>query len=212
MIKSQSLLITFIIIVLIIVCIKLLMKNTKKQSTEPKQENINIELLINDLEKMGFYKYTEPKLIEENKQESIRTGYPFGEETGRQYSADSEDLSEGGVGEFLNEIKSFLDRQKVHFTINNEDFAEQYEIEVNNEKVILYTNEELENEDYADLTTRRAFAIISELLEKAGSHERIYALYDWNDQLAIFLTNEMFERINGDHEIEDREKPRVIVK
>jgi hypothetical protein len=117
---------------------------------------------------------------------------------------------EGGVGSFFLELQPFLEKQGVHFNIDAENFLEEnYEIVINKEKYILFIQDEVQKEEFSETVTQRAFSIINKLLEKAGSQERIFALYGWNDQVALFLTNEMHEKIIK-FEQNEMEWPRII--
>lgn len=164
---------------------------------------------LDELESIGFYRYVDSKRIPEVKAEDHKTGYIYGD-TGRFFLADAEDLMEGGVGSFYLEIQPFLEKQGAHFIIEAENFIdENYEIVLNKEKYILYIQDEIQNEEISETVTKRAFSIINKLLEKAGSQERLFALYGWNDQVAVFLTNEMHEKIIK-FEQNENDWPRII--
>ncbi|MFD0050097.1 hypothetical protein ACFVHQ_12310 [Actinomycetes bacterium NPDC127524] len=182
-------------------------KNLTEVSNEKPESHSEFTLLLDELESIGFFKYLDLDKINEVKEETIKSEYLYGD-TGRDFLADEEDLSEGGVGTFLFEISPFLEKQGIQLIINNEDFnGEKYEIKVNGEKYVLYTQDEVENEEYVEINTQRAFSIINKLLEGARSEERLFALYGWNDLVAIFLTNEMYERIIK-YEQDENERPR----
>ena len=192
-------------IIAIIILVALYMTNNKKNDNSQN----DITSLINDFERLGYYKYTDEEKILRIKNESIKAGYLFGwEETYRDFHADGEDLAEGGVGQFFNELEPFLLKQGVQITQISEDFNELgYRIEVNGTLYTIYDQQELESEDIWTLATNRAFGIINDLLTQAQSNERIYFLYEGNDQRAIVLTPDMFELIQKTNLIDDREKP-----
>ncbi|WP_419880503.1 hypothetical protein ACN6MY_12570 [Peribacillus sp. B-H-3] len=181
-----------------------------------KKEDLNIGntsllKLIDELDQLGFYKYLDYSEDKDKaKQEAIKTGYIYGD-IGREFPADEEDLSEGGVGAFFEEITPFLRKQGVQLIINHENFSEEkYEIQVNGENYTLYSQKDLESEEYIEKNTHRAFSIINKILEESGSKERLCALYEWNDQIAIFLTNEMYEKII-ELELDKKEIPKRII-
>lgn len=182
-------------------------KNVTVESNEKTKSNPEFSLFLDELESIGFFKYLDSHKINEAKEEAIKCGYLYGD-TGRDFFADEEDLLEGGVGAFFKEISPFLEKQGVKLLINKEDFNEEkYQIQVNGEKYILYTQADVENDEYVEKNTRNAFSIINKLLEGAGSKERLFALYGWNDTVAIFLTNEMYEKIIN-FEQDEKERPR----
>lgn len=179
-------------------------------SNEKTKSYLEFSMLLDELESIGFFKYLDSDKINEVKKEAIKSEYLYGD-TGRDFLADEEDLSEGGVGTFFLEISPFLEKQGIQLIINNEDFNEEkYEIQVNSEKYTLYTQIDVDNEEYVETNTRRAFSIINKLLEGAGTKERFFALYGWNDLVAIFLTNEMYEKIIK-YEQDENERPKRII-
>ena len=171
-----------------------------------------MQQLLNKLESLGFYKYTEPRLVKKAKAESLESGYLYVEGTNRDFMADSEDLAEGGVKEFLESIRPFLERQGVSIEEVEEDFSVSgvYSVSVNGEEFTMYTEEELETEEIWELTTRRALSIVNTLLKRAGSNERLYFLYGGNDTRAVFLTPEMYEAISRSPAIDGYEKPNAV--
>src|SRR5262245_49504696 len=68
-----------------------------------------LEDLLKELESLGFYQYTTPEIISKNETEALATGNIWGDEdVKRLWLADAEDLAEGGVKQFLEEMKPFL--------------------------------------------------------------------------------------------------------
>jgi hypothetical protein len=74
----------------------------------------------------------------------------------------------------------------------------------------LYSEEERRSGDIWDLTSRRVFAIINRLLAQAGSDERIYQVYKWNDCTGVVLTKETYERILSAGLLTENELPVQI--
>jgi hypothetical protein len=74
-----------------------------------------IKALIAELEAAAYFKYADALRVLGLKEEMRSRSYPFPFDLGRLFSADAEDLAEGGVANFLNEIGSFLRRQGVEF-------------------------------------------------------------------------------------------------
>ncbi len=102
-----------------------------------------MEQLIHELEGLGFYKYTELQSVEMTKAESVETGYLYVDVTQSDHMADSEDLAEGGVKDFLESISPFLDRQGVSIKSVEEDFniGGAYSVSVDCEMFMMYTQE-----------------------------------------------------------------------
>jgi len=190
--------------------------------------------LVDQLEQLGFYNYTDPQYLEEAKADG--SGFygfyrDFSQETGKQfdihevtkraYLADSEDLAEGGVLKFLSEVEPFLDTQDVQISSRSDDFniGGGYSVNVNGVEYAMYSAEELAEDEMRRskvpggiwyYATYRSFAMINHLLEGAGSDERIYLIGGGNDGSAVFLTPEMYRLIGENTAILDRDKPKAV--
>ena len=170
--------------------------------------------LLNELESLGFYRYTPPEQIQIAKEEALQTHYiygePDGELVGRAFIADEEDLAEGAVDDFIDGLRPFLERQgaiitRVAQTIRTGD---GYIVEVNGRPFVMYSEEELESDrDLWDVTARRAVAMVNVLLHEVDSTERLYRLWRANDAEAIFLTQEQYEAIRGSWDIKPFNMP-----
>ena len=181
-------------------------KFTKGVLTWGQSKQMNSMLI--ELEALGFYKHTGQQLVEELKEKSIKTGYLFWDGTQRIYGSDAEDLAEGFIGEFFDEIAPFLIKEDV--TIENYEQSHTgdiYEIVVNHKKFMIW-NDEIDNDlDPWELATNRTFSVVNLLLQEAESKERLYSLYGGNDLFAVFLTEEMYETIKKSKLIKETEKP-----
>ncbi|MGE5703113.1 MAG: hypothetical protein ACM32O_11325 [Clostridia bacterium] len=166
--------------------------------------------LIDQLDAMGYYQYASQK--NEIIAESKRSGYIFGDPvTNRAFFCDAENLAEGGVKTFLEDIDPALRLRKVVIKELREEFSEQgYFITINGIKYTIYTEKEFESVDTWELSSIRTFSIINRLLKEAGSTERVYQLYGGNEQLAIFLTPEMYDLIKNAKGLDEIEKPKSI--
>ena len=68
-------------------------------------------------------------------------------------------------------------------------------------------NSEMDGEQMWEAGMCHTFILINELLDDAGTNERLYGMYGGNDGQAIFLTSKQFELIRECDDIEDRDKP-----
>src|SRR6185369_15967185 len=101
--------------------------------------------LLDQLERLGFYRFMSPALTQAAMNEALQTGYLFSGETQRDYNADSEDLAEGGVLDLLGKMKSFLTREGVDIGEVTQDFeTDGYSVMINGEEYRMYSQEELE--------------------------------------------------------------------
>lgn len=205
----RNIIVIVLILLLLVILIGCNGRRRTRVGTVPKD---SLEMLLSKLEALGYYKFIEKTEIDRVKAESLKAGYIFGwEESARDYMSDAEDLAEGGIGEFLETIRPFLEKQNIELNVGNEDFSDKgYIIEINGFKYEIYSEDELNSEDLWELSTNRSFAIVNKLLTEANSNERIYILYGGNDLRAIFLTDEMYKLINNDQELSDGEKPHPV--
>ncbi len=173
----------------------------------------DVSVLVDQLAAFGYYQQVAPDAFPAFQQQLINSGYVFGgEETGRDYHADAEDLTEGGVQEFLETIAPFLRSAGVQIESIEQVFedGEPYTVLVNGKGYTMYTSEELASLGIWHLTAERALCMINTLLEEAGSNERICRLYDGNDTRAIFLTPPMYEAIVSSRVLPERDVPRPV--
>ena len=173
--------------------------------------------LVTALEAAGFFAGLSNERITTLKKSFAENGwiaiYDF--ESGRFFQSDAEDLAEGGVGELLNQVQAFLNAHGVS-QLEVEDDAEgpDYIVHVNGVAHVIYNETEFNRETNSDqpgliwgLSMARGYTIINNLLEKAGSPERIYAVNGGNDLYAIFLTPEMHRIILAHPDVDPSSAP-----
>jgi hypothetical protein len=142
------------------------------------------------------------------------------DEEGRLFSADAEDLAEGGVAEWLESARPALEKRGVKLgkaADSIDDDTGAYTLVLGDRKIVLYTAEELaadQNEDANiwELTPARLFKTLNELLEKAGAKERLYALNGGNDLNAVLLTAEQHAAICKDPSVEMDQRPYLLAE
>jgi hypothetical protein len=117
------------------------------------------------------------------------------------FLADEEELLEGGVGEFLERIRSRLELLGVHLTFEAEQGGQGngYSVVINGQELVLYTQEE-DNQANCDRhffipLTPRLWGRVNQPLTEAGAAERMYCLGGWNEMSAVFLTREKHTEI-----------------
>ncbi|HYZ75981.1 MAG TPA: hypothetical protein VE596_01285 [Gaiellaceae bacterium] len=172
--------------------------------------------LANELDARGFFRYLDPEDAEKAKTAVAKDGIEaiWRVETARfVLAADPEDLAEGGIADWLEELRPALDRMGVRI-------SEDVEQEIDESRYVVYTG----GRDYAiydlagadaaaaedraflwGLSWSRGFALLNDLLEQAGSEERAYA---GSDAGVWFLTPELYEALVAELG-SDRERPYV---
>jgi hypothetical protein len=172
--------------------------------------------LANDLEARGFFRYLDPKDAEKAKAAIEKDGISaiWRVETGRfVLGADAEDLAEGGIVDWLEELRPALERMDVRLPDDVEQQIDEarYAVHAGGRDYTIY---DLEGADAAaaedgallwGLSWSRAFGLLNDLLEQAGSGERAYAGTDVGVWL---LTPELHEALVAELG-SDRERPYV---
>ncbi|MDP9309319.1 MAG: hypothetical protein M3R24_00230 [Chloroflexota bacterium] len=154
------------------------------------------------LEHLGFYRYTQPRHIPRLKAIFAKTGSLLDERTHRDYVADAERLAECGVAEFLGDVAPFLKAQSIELEHVEEACTPQsYRITVNGTQYVLYSATELNahiasngmTTNIWELAARRTCALLNKLLIEQGADERAFSLYGGNDHWVLFLTEALYE-------------------
>jgi hypothetical protein len=180
---------------------------------KPSAEDVQ---LANDLEARGFFRYLHPEDAARAKAAVAKDGIGaiWRVETGRFVLAgDAEDLAEGGVVAWLDELRPALGRMGVRIDADvTQEFEEsRYVVHAGGRDYTIY---DLEGADAAaaedgallwGLSWSRAFGLLNDLLEQAGSGERAYA---GSDAGVWLLTPELHEALAAELG-DDRERPYV---
>ena len=169
--------------------------------------------LANRLETLGLFEQLDADAARRVKEAVAREGIDalFRTELKRTaFAGDAEDLAEGGIGGFLEELRPLLEVRGVELGEVEDDFREDgYRVRVGDEVYTIYGADVIEG-DMArgwGLAWVRAFDIVNGLLERAGSRERAYTLPEWD---VWFLTPEQFETIRAAID-EPRHRPYLPV-
>lgn len=132
--------------------------------------------------------------------------------------ADGEDLAEGGVEEFLNELGPIVAREGVQLQVRRlidpygEMQADRYVVEINGEPCLIWTEENAANEDAWAQATVRPLARVNELLAATGSGKRMFTLYTGgNEGLAYLLDPDVVAAVRASGLIESRDTPTLAM-
>ena len=177
------------------------------------------EQAVERLTEMGFFKYlpnSEQDIARRELVASLTQGY-LGTEWNedcvsrdkRAYPADSEELAEGRVGEFIQLMRDVLNREGVLFDSIEEDFQDEaYAVVIDGQRHLIHDASTLGTWGSWTISTKRLLEIVNGLLGQAGSSEKLYGIYGGNDGRAIFLTDEMYKFVSSCGLISDhRETP-----
>jgi hypothetical protein len=156
-----------------------------------------------DLEKAAYFAGLPPDKAAVLKAYFVKHGWHgiFGD-SHRYFFADAESLAEGGIGQFIHELEPFLSTQGVTLPKIEDEMTEGgYIVHVGGIPFKIYDASEMNDSSrpghFWALSMTRGFRIVNDLLAKADSSERIYAINGGNDLFAIFLTPEMFRIVSS---------------
>jgi hypothetical protein len=159
---------------------------------------------VNQLEALGYFNGLSPEKARSLKQDFQQKGWDgIFSDSHRLFMSDAENLAEGGIGEFIREIEPFLAAQGVHLPEIEDEVSEKgYVVQVDGVAHKIYDEAEFKRDCSGEqpglmwgLSSVRGFGIVNELLDAAGSQERVYAVNGGNDLFAFFLSPALFKLI-----------------
>ncbi len=157
--------------------------------------------VLAELRELGFFAHFTDSEIDACTASILERGWNAIDDNPRFFWVDAENLSEGGVAKFLREIKPFLERLNMTFSVSNNWGNHDYTVTLNRDERLIWSLAEFEQERNGrpgltwGLTTVRTFGLVNEMLETAQTDERLYAVDGGNDLRAIFLTPKLKEAI-----------------
>jgi hypothetical protein len=173
----------------------------------------NMGALVQCLEQLNFYKYASLEDVVPLKAEAMTTGYLFGGEAlHREHLADAEDLTEGRVKPFLDDLTPQLRALGVQIDSISQEIGGNidYIVTINGKPYLIYSVAELSAADLWQRTSKQTFALINAHLARAGSEERVYQLYGGHDCRAVLLTPPMYDAIKASKLIADKDMPQPM--
>lgn len=174
------------------------------------------------LEDLGFYAHIAPAILDKVKADQRKEGRLFTklieDGTGRQYRADPESLSEGGVVDFLVQILPFLESQGAHIADIHQDFSvteKNYTVSVNGRAYVIFSESDFQHNDTIwMLSVIRTATLVQSLLDDTNATEKIYILEDGfggQDNHIVFLTPELLDAIKTSSLLIPEEKAYITL-
>jgi hypothetical protein len=177
-------------------------EESKGESIE-KNKNFGMQLIEN-----GFLDFSEASDYEKLNDGIIKSFNIYEESNNRIAHIDAEELAEFSFDFFLPQLQRILNKRNFKLKVQTaEDYEISNDIYINDEKIKLYTKEEMEKYSFWDTGARNFFNKINELLLQDGIIEKFYLLYDGNDLHVLLLTDKQYRIIKHRHFDSENEQP-----
>jgi hypothetical protein len=175
--------------------------NDKKQNNS--KINYGTELLEN-----GFLKFADTLKLDSLKLELIGSFNIYDESNNKIAHIDAEELAEFSFDFFLPHLNRILAKRGFHLNVKPaNDIETSNDIFINEEKIKLYTKEEVDNETFWESASRIFFKEVNKQLNKKGIEESFYLLYSGNDLHVLLLTVNQHRIISDNYKQEPKEIP-----
>jgi hypothetical protein len=188
----------------------------RSRSAQPANNSAMNESFVTRLDAQGYYRGLAPEKVQALKEDFRQKGWmAIFSESHRYFHADAEDLAEGGICKFIREVQPFLSAQGVKVPDLRDEVSDKgYVVRVGGVPHKIYDAVDLKRDATGKepgiiwgLAMARGFAIVDQLLESAGSAERVYAINGGNDLFAIFLTPDLHKTISERPDADAKDGP-----
>jgi hypothetical protein len=179
------------------------------------KSNMN-ESFVTELDTHGYFTGLAPEKAQALKSDFRKQGWmAFFSDSHRFFHADAEDLAEGGICAFIRKVEPFLTAQGVRVPELQDEVTEKgYTVRVGGTPHLIYAAADLQRDSNGKepgviwgLAMTRGFRIVDQLLEVAGSPERLYAANGGNDLFAFFLTPELHQIVSQHPDADAKDGP-----
>jgi hypothetical protein len=152
---------------------------------------------------MGYFKFVpnhEREAVRQQVLSCMRDGYfeSYMDDKGvatdrRSYAVDNEELAEGSAGTYLLQMRDVLAQEGVLLgSVVDDVQRDHYDVLVNGERFGIYKSA-FGSSWFT--TPRRFLEFVNDLLQRAGSKERLFGIGGGNDGRVILLTEEMHQYV-----------------
>lgn len=156
----------------------------------------------------GFLKYADSSKVDSLKTQIINSFDIYDDDNFKVAHIDAEELAEFSFDFFLptlNKILAKRDFQVAAQKLNDKDNS--FDALINSDTIQLYSQHDLDDNQFWDTAPRNFFRKVNELLRARNSKEQFYLLYGGNDLHALFLTDKEFSIISDYYKDNDKERP-----
>jgi hypothetical protein len=116
----------------------------------------------------------------------------------RAYGIDAENLAEGGLEKYLNDMSKTFEALGIDMTSETNEFSTtNYIVTVNDKEYIIFDSNDMMNSNFWWIASKQFIQILNENLETNSKDERVFIVNAGNnDQMLIFLTVDQKEYLN----------------
>ena len=171
----------------------LLIACNQKGKVEVAEENIALD--GKQLLQSGFLKFADSLKLDSLKLDLINSFGIYDEKSYKIAHVDAEELAEFNFNFFMPRLNLMLEKRGFRLDVNTvDDYEMNNDVLINGVRIRIYTNDELEKEDFWDLASRRFFKEVNNQLKSSGVDEVFYLLYTGND-LHVMLLSDIQQKI-----------------
>ncbi|WP_025126122.1 hypothetical protein [Myroides odoratimimus] len=153
-----------------------------------KPSPLGIELIEN-----GFLQYANPELIDSLELDIIESFYIHDDETYKFAHIDAEEMAEFNFDFFLPQLNAILGKRALELEVKvADDYEYTHDIIINDKRINLYTQYDLENDLTWDTSVRNFFKEVNAILEFNFIKERFYLISGGHDLSTLLLTDKEF--------------------
>jgi len=177
--------------------------DTSSEKFTSQDSNYGIQLI-----KIGFLEFADTTKID-SLNSALTTSFDiYDDDINRTTHIDAEELAEFSFDFFLPRLKQILKLRGFDLTVRtSDDYQETYNVFINEEKVKLYTSEDMEHDNFWMVASRAFFKEINRQLKNTKIEESIFLLYEDNDLHAILLTPSQCSLIRDKYRANPKELP-----
>lgn len=161
-----------------------------------------------ELSENGFLNFADTLKVDSLKLGLVRSFNIYDERNNKITHVDAEELAEFSFDFFLPSLNRIL--KKRGFSLNVQpasDIETSNDIFINEQKVKLYSKEEMENGSFWELASGNFFKEVNRQLKKKRIEESFYLLYSGNDLHVILLTDDQYKIIADKYKSDPKEIP-----
>ncbi|MCC9044039.1 hypothetical protein LNQ81_15285 [Myroides sp. M-43] len=175
------------------ITLSIVIRRIARSSKTPKLSHSQPSPLGVELIEVGFLQYANPELIDSLELDIIESFYIHDDETYKFAHIDAEAMAEFNFNFFLPRLNKMLGKRALELEVKvADDYEQTYDIIINENKINLYTQYDLDNDLVWDTSVRNFFKEVNAILQYNFIKERFYLVSGGNDLATLLLTDKEF--------------------